>query len=112
MNNSTQYIGLQSIQFNNPAYIQDYYSIAGKKEGQGPLGKYFGHVESDDMFGCTTWEAAESALQAQTVQCLLHKAKLDESSIRYAFAGDLLGQLMATSFGIIDYNITFMMNLR
>ena len=105
MNNSSQYIGLQSIQFHNPVYIQDYYSIVGKKEGEGPLGKYFGHVESDDMFGCSTWEAAESALPAQTIQCLFHKAKLDASSIRYAFAGDLLGQLMATSFGIIDYNI-------
>ena len=105
MNKSTLYIGQQSIQFDNPVYIKDYYSIVGKKEGQGPLGKYFSHIESDDMFGTNNWEAAESSLQAQTVQCLLHKAKLDSSSIRYVFAGDLLGQLMATSFGIIDYNI-------
>ena len=33
MNNSTQYIGLQSIQFKTPVYIQEYYSIVGKKEG-------------------------------------------------------------------------------
>lgn len=105
MENNKTAIGLQSIAFTNPAYIQEYYSIVGKKEGQGPLGKYFGHVESDDMFGSNTWEEAESSLQAETVQSLLHKAKLEPSSLRYAFAGDLLGQLMATSFGLIDYNV-------
>lgn len=105
MNNSTQYVGLQSISFETPAYIKEYYSIVGKKEGEGPLGKYFSHVESDDMFGCSTWEEAESTLQTETVGCLLHKSNLEPHSIRYAFAGDLLGQLMATSFGLKKYNI-------
>ena len=104
MKNNSQAIGSQSIRFDNPAYIQEFYSIVGKKEGQGPLGKYFSYIESDDMFGSTTWEEAESTLQTQTVQCLLHKAGLEPSSIRYAFAGDLLGQLMATSFGLTTYN--------
>ena len=51
MNNKSSCIGLQSLSFEKPAYIQEYYSIVGKKEGEGPLGKYFGHIESDDMFG-------------------------------------------------------------
>ncbi|MBQ5917238.1 MAG: stage V sporulation protein AD [Lachnospiraceae bacterium] len=105
MDKNNSCIGLQSLVFNNPAYIQEYYSIAGKKEGEGPLGKYFSHIESDDMFGSNTWEEAESSLQAETVQCLLHKAKLEPSDLRYAFAGDLLGQLMATSFGLESYNV-------
>lgn len=105
MSDNTQYIGLQSISFKSPAYIKEYYSIVGKKEGQGPLGKCFGHIESDDMFGCNTWEEAESTLQTETVNSLLHKAKLESNSIRYAFAGDLLGQLMATSFGLKSFDI-------
>ena len=105
MNNYNACIGAQSLSFNKPAYIQEYYSIVGKKEGQGPLGKYFGHIESDDMFGSNTWEEAESILQAETVKSLLHKAKIESSSLRYAFAGDLLGQLMATSFGLKSYNL-------
>ena len=80
MDKNNSCIGLQSLVFNNPAYIQEYYSIAGKKEGEGPLGKYFSHIESDDMFGSNTWEEAESSLQAETVQCLLHKAKLEPTS--------------------------------
>ena len=105
MNKNKQYKGLQSITFQNPPYIQGYTSVVGKKEGEGPLGKYFHQIETDDMLGCSSWEEAESSLQAETVQMLLHKTELEPSQIRYAFAGDLLGQLMATSFGLEDYNI-------
>ena len=34
-----------------------------KKEGEGPLGKMFDMVESEDLFGEDTWEAAESTMQ-------------------------------------------------
>lgn len=105
MDNNKQFLGLQSITFNTPPYIQGYTSVVGKKEGEGPLAKYFDHIETDDMFGKDSWEEAESALQNMTVQMLLHKTKLEPSSLRYAFAGDLLGQLMATSFGLESYNI-------
>lgn len=100
-----QSVGLQSIAFNNPPFIQEYVSVVGKKEGEGPLGNYFDHVEADDMFGRNSWEEAESALQAKAVEILLQKANLEPSQLRYAFAGDLLGQLMATSFGLETYNI-------
>ena len=34
-------IGSQSIQFDKPVYILRAGSIVGKKQGEGPLGKYF-----------------------------------------------------------------------
>ena len=105
MNDNTQYIGMQSISLANPAYIKEYYPVVGKKEVEGPLGKYFSQIETDDMFGCSSWEEAESALQTETVKGLLHKSNLEPHSVRYTFAGDLLGQLMATSFGLKSFNI-------
>ena len=36
---------------------------------------------------------------------LMGKAKLENKDIRYIFAGDLLGQTIATSFGLMDYQI-------
>lgn len=102
---NNQAIGRQSISFSNGPYIHAYSSIVGKKEGEGPLGKYFGKVVEDDFFGCNTWEEAESTLQAETVKLLLNRSGVSASDIRYVFAGDLLGQLMATSFGLADYNI-------
>lgn len=97
--------GSQSIQFENPVYIIERASVAGKKESEGPLGNLFDIVEEDPMFGMNTWEEAESHIQKQAVEKLLEKAKLKSKDIRYMFAGDLLGQLIATSFGIMDFEI-------
>lgn len=103
--NNKQYIGRQSISFLNGPYIHAYASIVGKKEGEGPLAQYFTKIVEDDFFGSNTWEEAESALQGETVKLLLNRSGVSTTDIRYVFAGDLLGQLMATSFGLADYNI-------
>ena len=97
-------IGKQSIEFGNPIYIQCSASIVGKKEGQGPLGEFFDKISMDDMFGGNSWEEAESALQKETVQLCLKKAGEQIENIRYLFAGDLLGQSIASSFGLAEFN--------
>ena len=58
-----QTVGSQSISFKNPVYILESASIVGKKEGDGPLGQYFDLIGEDPMFGCKSWEEAESTLQ-------------------------------------------------
>lgn len=91
--------GIQSIQFEEPPVILSSACVAGKKEGEGPLGKKIDVVEQDEMFGMDNWEEAESAMQKQAAELALEKGNLERSDIRYLFAGDLLGQLIATSFG-------------
>lgn len=98
-------VGKQSIQFSNPPAIIGCASIAGKKEGEGPLGAYFDVVEEDPMFGQTTWEEAESKMLGMAVDVAIHNAGLQKSEIRYLVGGDLLGQLIATSFGIENFEI-------
>ena len=39
------------------------------------------------------------------VSRLLEKSQISKDDIRYMFAGDLLGQLIATSFGLEKFNI-------
>jgi stage V sporulation protein AD len=97
--------GKQSIIFNNPPIIVAGSSIAGKKEGEGPLGSLFDTVQEDPMMGKQTWEEAESELMKEAATKVLEKAGLKNSDIRYLVGGDLLGQLIATSFGIADLNI-------
>lgn len=99
--------GAQSLEFERNVFIKDSASIVGTKEGQGPLGSLFDMVGNDDMFGCQTWEEAESSLQKDAVYMALGKAKLKPSDMRYIFAGDLLGQSIATSYGILNYEIPF-----
>jgi len=100
-----QKLGRASVRLERPVYILNSASVVGTKEGQGPLGLLFDKVGRDDMFGCKTWEEAESALQKEAVGLALEKAGLRPADISYIFAGDLLGQSMATSFGISSYQI-------
>ncbi len=106
MNRSdNQRLGRSSVKLGCDVYINSSASVVGKKEGEGPLGLLFDMVGQDDLFGCSTWEEAESSLQKDAVYLALEKAKLKAEDISYIFAGDLLGQSIATSFGIASYNI-------
>ncbi len=98
-------LGSQSVKLRREVYINASASIVGKKEGEGPLGLLFDMVGEDDMFGCETWEEAESSLQKDAVYMALGKAGKKPEDMRYIFAGDLLGQSIATSFGIMNYGI-------
>lgn len=97
--------GKASIEFDNPPYIREYASVVGQKEGEGPLGSYFDEIVKDPMAGKNTWEEAESEFQKRVVDVLLRKSGLQKGDIRYLFSGDLLGQLIATSFGIQTFEI-------
>ena len=67
--------GSQSARMPRPVYIRESASIVGQKESRGPLGELFDMVGEDEMFGCKTWEEAESTLQKEAVLLLLGKAK-------------------------------------
>ena len=57
------------------------------------------------MFGQKNWEAAESELQRRTALLNLEKGGYRREDVRYLFAGDLLGQSVATSFGVMELEI-------
>lgn len=100
-----QRIGKASMKPEVPVYILASASIVGKKEGEGPLGELFDMVGEDDLFGCNTWEEAESNLQKDAVYLAMGKAGVKPWDVSCIFAGDLLGQSIATSFGISLYEI-------
>ena len=97
-------VGKQSLQFAEAPYIISSASIVGKKEGEGPLGNCFDVIGEDDKFGADTWEA-ESTLQKEAFSMAVGKAGMKAEDIRYLFSGDLLGQTIATSFGLMDYQV-------
>lgn len=100
--------GKQSIKVPVPVYIRSSASVVGTKEGKGPLGSLFDVVGVDDKFGCDTWEEAESTLQKEALTLAIGKAGLKNSDIRFLYAGDLLSQSMASSFGLGDFGIPLM----
>lgn len=98
-------IGMSSTQLAFPVYIREWASAVGKKEGEGPLGQLFDFVGGDDLLGNKTWEEAESAFQKKAVSILFEKDPDSCNRVRFLLAGDLLGQEIASSFGLKDFHI-------
>ena len=97
--------GKRSIKVPIPVYIRSSASVVGTKEGEGPFGDCFDVVGIDDKFGCETWEEAESTLQKEALTLAIGKSGLKNEEIKYLFAGDLLGQSIASSFGLGAFQI-------
>lgn len=98
-------LGRASIRLEEGVYIAESASVVGTKEGEGPLGGLFDRVGTDDMFEAKTWEEAESTLQKEAVYLALKKAGKRPEDMQFMFAGDLLGQCTASSFGIKSFEI-------
>ncbi len=80
-------------------------AVVGKREGEGPLGRYFDMIFEDTTLGEKSWEKAESALQREAFMRVLNKAGLSPSQLNYLFVGDLLNQSIASTFGMREYGV-------
>ena len=78
-------------------------SVAGKKEGEGPLADKFDETVADDYFGKDTWEKAETELQSRCIGHLLHKKVIDAQDIDVVLGGDLTNQITSTSFAMRNF---------
>lgn len=99
--------GAQSISFTEAPYIMSSASVVGKKEREGPLGKYFDLFDPENLFGGKTWEEAEGIMQKNACRLALEKLNYSPEKVRYLFGGDLLRQGIATSMGIESLQIPF-----
>ncbi|MBQ8684444.1 MAG: stage V sporulation protein AD [Clostridia bacterium] len=97
--------GQYTITLSNSPTILGYAAVGGKKEGEGPLGKRFDAIFEDTHLGEETWEKAESALQREAFTRALDKTGLSKSQVQLLFAGDLLNQNIASTFGLREMAI-------
>lgn len=100
-------IGRQTVKLDNQPVIMETASIAGIKEGEGPLRDSFDTVLTDDTLGEKSWEKSESALQKQTAMLALEKSRLAQGDIDYILAGDLLNQCVGAHYSMRDLDIPF-----
>ena len=100
-------VGSQTVFFQTPVSILSTSSIVGFKEGQGPLGKYFDRVVEDILWDCKSWEQAESKFVTDGIKLAIQKAGLADIDIDAILAGDLLNQIIGTSFGVRDLHRPF-----
>jgi stage V sporulation protein AD len=80
--------------------ISAWASIAGKKEGEGPLKALFDVASEDTMFGEDSWEKAENRMQQMALDALLQKAGIRSKDLDVVFSGDLLNQCIGSSFSL------------
>lgn len=100
-------LGKYTLSLTKKPAIIGYAAVAGKKEGEGPLGSGFDYVYADATAGQNSWEKAESLMHADAVNRALTKAGVTAESVNAAFAGDLLNQCTGSSFALRDSNIPF-----
>lgn len=100
-------IGKQTVMLTSKPVIIETASVAGVKEGQGPLGSSFDRVLEDDSLGENSWEQSESKLQRITMGLALNKAGLEQSDVNYILAGDLLNQCIGAHYSVRDFDIPF-----
>ncbi len=99
--------GKQTVIFEKPPVILGTGTAAGKKEGEGPIGKFFDVVAEDNVLGAETWEKAESKFAGRAASEAFKNSGIQKEQIEYLFGGDLLNQCTGTSYGIRDLNIPF-----
>ncbi len=98
----------RTLIFENPPKIVGYASAVGKKESKGPLKEFFDIIFMDTTLKQKSFEKAEASLQTAAVNRALKKAELLPSDIDYILGGDLLNQLISSSYGLKSFNIPFL----
>ncbi|WHE08066.1 stage V sporulation protein AD [Thermoanaerobacterium thermosaccharolyticum] len=98
-------MGSQTVKFVNPPSIISSGTIVGPKEGQGPLRDYFDMILTDDTYGEKSWEKAECKMFQDSVNLALKKASLNINDIDYLIGGDLLNQIITSSFAARQFNV-------
>ncbi len=104
---ASQKIGKQTIKFLNKPKIIGYYSIVGEKEGVGNFGKYFSEVLQDDLMGEKSYERAERKIMEKAILGAIKKSGCKPSDIDMLLSGDLLNQIISSSFAARNFDTTF-----
>jgi stage V sporulation protein AD len=101
-------VGKQTIRFGRPPCIISTATVAGPKEGEGPYGKAFDIVKEDTLLGQKSWEDAERKIVEEAIMLATKKAGLGPAEIDVFLAGDLLNQIISSSYAAREISIPFL----
>lgn len=98
----------QTIKLKKQPKIIASYSIVGPKEGNGNFGSYFDYVMKNDCFGQDTFEKAERKMIESAITNVIEKAKLQPKDIDIMISGDLLNQIISSSYAARAFQFPFL----
>lgn len=90
--------GKQTFEISNPPTIISTGTVAGPFEGQGPLASDLDVIVSDIRDGQTTYEQGERSMLTKACRLALDHASHSISEVDLFLAGDLLNQIISSSF--------------
>ncbi|QMV39854.1 stage V sporulation protein AD [Cohnella cholangitidis] len=90
--------GHQSMIFENRPRIRSAATVVGPFEGQGPLANDFDIIHGDLMLGQDSWEKAERVLLEEAAKIAIENAGLTKEQINVHIGGDLMDQIISSSF--------------
>lgn len=99
--------GKQTILFKNKPRVLSGYTIVGPKEAMGPLDPYFHKRLRKDDFGQKSYEKAECKLHMSAISGAIIAAGLTPKDIDVNIGGDLLNQIITSSFSARELDISF-----
>ena len=100
--------GKQTYVIENDICIKNTYSIAGPEEGEGSFKDYYDYLLEDDLWECKSYEKAEIKLHKEVIDGVLHKECLANNDIDCIFGGDLLNQIIASSYSAREFEVPFL----
>ncbi|MGN0767756.1 MAG: stage V sporulation protein AD [Christensenellales bacterium] len=96
-----------TILLEKPVFINETATIAGPKEGKGPLKNYFNNVLEDDLLKEKSHEHAEIKIHTYAIRQLLNRSGLTADDIDCCFAGDLMDEIIGANFSMRDIDVPF-----
>ncbi len=94
--------------FKNKPEIIGAFATVGPKEGEGPMAKWFDNILEDDQCGQESFELAESKMLKDTISGAIQGAGKTEGDLDVILTGDLLNQLMSSTFALKEFNVPFL----
>jgi len=98
----------QTIEFKNKPKIIGNYSIVGPKEGDGHFGNFFHYIMDNDRFDEETYEKAEKKMIEKALSGAIKSAGLKSGKVDLFLAGDLLNQIISSSYAARSFNVPYL----
>lgn len=99
--------GHQSWLFAGRPKIISTATVVGPFEGQGPLSDDFDVIHGDLYIGQDSWEKAEKKLLEESASLAVQHAGLTKEQIQFFFGGDLMNQIISSSFAARTLSIPY-----
>lgn len=100
--------GKQSWVFNNKPVIISSAAVGGPFEAKGPLNKDFDILHDDLWMGQDSFEKAEKMLLETACATAIKKANLKNEDIDFFISGDLMNQIISSSFAARTLSIPYL----